>query len=339
MSIKKGGKIALFFITAVFLLGLFLFGWWRKNTSPVSPIQEETVFIVTRGSSTNQIGEKLYDKGLIRNPFVFRVYVQFLASQNNMNFGEFILSPSMNISEIVDTLQGKPVEIWITIPEGLRLTQMVEVFVNNLKKSGDDAEVFRREFLEKSQGREGLLFPDTYLFPPDASASLVVDKMSLTFELKVIRGLENEINESRYGLDEIMIMASIIEREAKTNEERPLVAGILWKRIETPGWLMQADATLQYAVANARCPQYKPDCNWWPILTKEDMGIDSYYNSYKHDGLPPAPIASPGLSSIKAALNPQLSDYWFYIHDLEGKIHFAKTLDEHNINISKYLRR
>jgi UPF0755 protein len=123
-------------------------------------------------------------------------------------------------------------------------------------------------------------------------------------------------------------MASIIERETKTNEERPVVAGILWKRLEND-WPLQVDATLQYAIANSE--------TWWPILTKEDLEINSSYNSYKFTVLPPTPIASPGLSSIKASANPQDSDYWFYIHDPEAQIHYAETIEEHNNNIRKYL--
>ena len=139
--------------------------------------------------------------------------------------------------------------------------------------------------------------------------------------------------------EEIIIMASIIERETKGKEERPIVAGILWKRLETPGWLMQVDATNQYAVANSECSSKVRCDNWWRILTKEDLEIDSFYNTYKYKALPPAPISNPGFSSIEAALYPQETNFWFYLHDPEGEIHFAQTLQEHNKNIRVYLYR
>ncbi|MEJ2347990.1 MAG: endolytic transglycosylase MltG, partial [Patescibacteria group bacterium] len=143
------------------------------------------------------------------------------------------------------------------------------------------------------------------------------------------------INNSGYNLNQIITLASLLERETITNEERPVVAGILWKRVEA-GWPLQVDAAVQYAIATADC-QGKIECEWWPILTKEDLAINSSYNTYKYPGLPPAPIASPGLSSIKAAIFPEDSPYWFYLHDADGEIHYAETLEEHNANVSRYL--
>jgi len=138
-------------------------------------------------------------------------------------------------------------------------------------------------------------------------------------------------------MNQIITMASIVERESRINTERPVVSGILWKRLETDGWLLQADATVQYAVASENCKLKIENCQWWPILTREELEIDSPYNSYKFSSLPPAPIASPGLASIKAAVFPEESSYWFYIHDPEGEIHYAATITEHNLNVRKYL--
>jgi UPF0755 protein len=133
---------------------------------------------------------------------------------------------------------------------------------------------------------------------------------------------------SNLTFSEAIVMASILERETKTDAERPIVAGILLNRIED-GMPLQVDASVQYAVGTSK--------NWWPILTLEDLKINSSYNTYKFRGLPPGPIASPGLSSIEAVMNPEKSDFWYYIHDSDGKIHYAKTLAEHNANIAKYL--
>ncbi|MBI4033134.1 MAG: endolytic transglycosylase MltG, partial [Candidatus Blackburnbacteria bacterium] len=140
-------------------------------------------------------------------------------------------------------------------------------------------------------------------------------------------------------------LASIVERETLTDEERPIVAGILLKRLEA-GWPLQADATLQYAIASVNCTLRKETSaaqsvkceDWWPIPSSEDKKIKSLYNTYLNRGLPPGPIANPGLSSIKAVVSPQDSPYWFYLHDGNGKIHYAKTSEEHAENIRKYLQ-
>ena len=130
-------------------------------------------------------------------------------------------------------------------------------------------------------------------------------------------------------------MASIIERETKTDEERPVVAGILINRLDIDMGL-QADATVQYAAASINC-RAEEECNWWPILTKGDLAINSPYNTYRFRGLPPAPIASPGISSLRAAVSPEESDYLYYLHDADGGVHYAETLSEHNENVRIYL--
>ena len=131
-------------------------------------------------------------------------------------------------------------------------------------------------------------------------------------------------------------MASLVEREAKHDDDRPVIAGIMLKRLKAD-WPLQIDATLQYALANLRCIA-KSSCDWWIVPTAADKKINSAYNTYLNNGLPPAPICNPGLSSIKAVVNPQTNNYWFYISDSKGQMHYAKTIEEHNENIAKYLR-
>ncbi|KKR62981.1 MAG: Aminodeoxychorismate lyase, partial [Candidatus Woesebacteria bacterium GW2011_GWA1_40_43] len=140
--------------------------------------------------------------------------------------------------------------------------------------------------------------------------------------------LKDGIDVSTLTLKEIIMLASIIERETKMDEERPMVAGVLINRLNIDMGL-QADATVQYAVGTAG--------NWWPILTKEDLLVNSPYNTYRFRGLPPAPIANPGLSSITAAVFPEESDYLYYLHDAKGQAYFARTLAEHNENVRQYL--
>jgi UPF0755 protein len=326
-------------IILIILLGGLLVGaisWWNTNSKPASSSETPVRLVIPKGSSATEIGERLQDEDLIKNSLAFKIYVQFANKAKKIQAGEYTLSPNLSLVEIVTKLSSGPDEVWVTIPEGLRREEVVEKFIAGLEIQ-EDTESFRQEFLSESAGKEGFLFPDTYLFPKTTKASLVVSKMLSTFNEKLDDGLQERINESGYSLLEIVILASIVERETGGDAERPLVAGILLKRLEA-GWSLQADAALQYAVANSKLKTQNSKLdNWWPVLTREDLEIDSAFNTYKFAGLPPAPIASPGLSSIKAVVYPEESPYWFYLHDGEGNVHFAETLEEHNENIRMYL--
>lgn len=327
-------------IPIIFLVGMISFAsgayfWWSQNSESVSNSKEEIDFLVVRGRSASEIGQALFEKGLIRSPLAFKFYVQLTGKSDEIQAGEFRLSPTLSLEEIVEKLSGPPLELWVTIPEGLRKEEIVERFINGLEKEGPDITEFRKEFLEQSKSLEGYLFPDTYLFPRDVRALTVVSTLKSTFDKRM-----NEVGNNYpggYDLNDIVTLASLIEREAITDEERSVVAGILYNRL-TNDWPLQVDAAVQYALANESCSG-KVECTWWPKnLTKEDLEIDSPYNTYKYPGIPPAPIANPGFESLKAAANPTPSDYYFYIH-ADGQIYYAKTLSEHNANVSRYLRK
>jgi UPF0755 protein len=315
--------------------------WWGAAAKPVSGETAEKDFLIVRGSSAAQIGTKLEKEGLIRSSLAFRLYVQATGKAKSIQAGEYSLSPSYSLLKMVDILSNGPIEVWVTIPEGLRREEIAQRFADGLGKA--DKQAFVQEFLNAAKAKEGYLFPDTYLFPKTASASAVVNKMLATFDIKIAE-LQEGIENSDLSLNEIVTLASIVERETRTSEERPVVAGILINRLDINMGLA-ADATVQYAVANAQCPaspaggqMLKAKCDdWWPILTREDIAINSPYNTYKYRGLPPTPIASPGLSSLRAAVFPEDSDYLYYLHDAKGEAHYARTLEEHNANIAKFL--
>ena len=295
--------------------------WFYINVQPVSDKNTFTNFIIAKGSSASQVGNKLVNAGLIKNALAFKIYIQFTGQSGSLQSGEFRLSPSFSLFQNITALFSGPVELWVTIPEGLRREEVAAKFAVALGKDN----VFTDEFLQVSKGKEGYLFPDTYLFPTEASASAIVKKMTDTFIAKTQKLITKG---SSLTFSESVILASIIERETKTDAERPVVAGILMNRIED-GMPLQVDASVQYAVGTLK--------NWWPILSLADLKVDSRYNTYKYQGIPPSPIANPGLSSLTAAFTPTANDYWYYIHDSKGQIHYAKTLTEHNANIAKYL--
>ena len=328
--------IPLIIVALLFSIVIGVLLWWRKNSKPVSNDTKTVDFLVVKGRGANQIGEALYDEGLIISPLAFKIYVQVSGKADQVQAGEFRISPSYSLTQVVDTLTKPPAELWVTIPEGLRREEIVERFIAGLEIEEAEGDVFRQEFLQASDKDEGYLFPDTYLFPRTASATLVVTKMRSTFEVKISE-FEDDLKESTLKLNEIVTLASIIERETRTDEERPVVAGILLNRLEI-GMSLQADATVQYAVANTKCQMLNAKCkDWWPIILKDDITINSPFNTYRFSGLPPAPIASPGISSLKAVVSPEETDYLYYLHDAEGGIHYAETLGGHNANIREYL--
>ncbi len=312
----------LLLIPLLLILGIgFGVVWLYFNTQPVSANKTFSNFLIAKGSSASQVGTKLQSGGFVRSALAFRVYLKVTGQDSKIQAGEFRLSPSFNLFQTVDALFKGPIEIWVTIPEGLRREEVAQKFTTGL----DRDQAFTNEFLQASKGQEGMLFPDTYLFPKEASASSIVNKMTKTFKART-----NDLTTaSSLTFDQRLVLASIIERETKNSpSERPMVAGILLNRLEI-GMPLQVDATVQYAIGTS--------ANWWPILSREDLKINSKFNTYKFTGLPPSPIASPGLTALTAAFSPQSNDYFYYIHDNEGKIHYARTLEEHNQNVHTFL--
>lgn len=320
MKIRKRFLIPTLVLVMAILGGVFSFFWWNESIKPLTIDSSPKNFVIQKGSSASEIANKLQKEGFIKSALAFKIYIQITNRSKKILSGEYRLPQNLSLSELVNKLEKGPDEIWTTIPEGLRREEVVERFIKAFELNILEADKFRKEFLEISKDNEGYLFPDTYLFPKTASPSGVIKKMVSTFENKI--GINVERN--------VVILASLVERETKTSEERPTVAGILLKRLKV-GWPLQVDASLQYAVADTNLSKY------WLPLTKKDLEIDSPYNTYKFKGLPPTPIANPGLSSIRAAQEPEDSPYWFYLHDPQGKIHFAKTIEEHNQNIRNYL--
>ena len=245
--------------------------------------------------------------------------------------GDYQIPQNLSSQEIDKLLTFGALDIWITFPEGQRIEQQAETLVNKLKTADNEKYQFdKQDYIKEAE--EGYMFPDTYLISKDASASAIVKKLRGTFEDKVTKsllgkGLNNGLTEN-----EAIILASLIEREAKTNEERAIIAGILLNRIKD-GMALQVDATVQYAKGYDESNK-----TWWPGITQEDYtSVKSPYNTYLYTGLPPAPISNPGLDSIRAAAEPISTPYYYYLHDSKGKIHYAKTGEEHQQNIQKYL--
>ena len=331
-------KLLLIIPLLLILLAGGAFVWWKNVLSAANP-KDSTGYdvLITKGQGVSAIAAKLEKQGIIKDDLAFRLYTKFTGTDKKIKAGEYRLSPNLPLDKLVETLLKGPSLLWVTIPEGLRREEVPSKYIKALEIKPESQDKFIADFLAATQDSEGMLFPETYLFPKDVTANKVVSTMTNTFNQKVTEQMKTDAAKKGMDLNEVLSLAAIVERETRTAQERPIVAGILLKRMEI-GMPLQTDATLQYIFANERCKANQTDCNWWTPPTVEQKKIRSPYNTYLNQGLPPAPIASPGLTSIKAVIYPEESDYLYYIHDNDGKIRYGKTLEEHNANVQKYLR-
>lgn len=300
----------------------------RSLLSPLNPDSVETVrFVIPKGQAVSTIGERLESEGLIKSSLAFRLVVEMYDLGTDIQAGSFDLSPAATTQEIATALTQGTEDVWITLLEGWRREEIAESL------AAEDLDFFDQdEFLELSKGSEGMLFPDTYLIPREMTTENIYSLLKNTFDRKVTQGLSEEIAESEYSFEEILVMASLVEREARNYDQMRVVAGILWNRIEL-GMALQVDATLQYASGYNVFEQ-----SWWVPPTPAQKEINSPFNTYQNPGLPPQPIANPSLNAIKATLNPEQTNDLFYIHALDGSMYTASTLEQHNANINRYLR-
>lgn len=311
----------LILLAALLLIILVIgIGWWNNALQPVNPNSNtQKMFAVSKGVGIRELGNQLKKDSLIKDPVVFFLYIKQQGLDKKIEAGQFRLSPSMSVPKIAEELQHGALDKWLTIPEGFRTEQIAEELKNDFPN-------YQSSWETELKAHEGYLFPDTYLIPRDADISVIIDKLSSTFNAKIESiGLQP----TDPNLSTIITEASLIEREANTDAEKPLIASVINNRI-ADGMPLQIDATVQYAIG-------KRSGKWWDVPTIEDLQVNSSYNTYKIIGLPPTPICNPGLASINAALHPASSDYLYYVHDPQGNIHFAKTDSEHQANINKYL--
>lgn len=333
-SFPKLPKIIL--LSIVFLL-IFLFvmklSYDNVITKPNSTVDEKISIEIKEGESVNSILENLIEKGLLQKRYYYytKVYLKLNDLETKLQAGNYELPIQLSIVELMNALQsGKDLDTWISIPEGLRKDEIAERIEAELSK--DESSVFsKEEFLSLTENTEfisslglnvevtnleGFLFPDRYAFAKDTSTEDVLKTLVENFKNKV---------GSEYTYQDI-ILASIVEREGYNKNDRPVIAGIIIKRFEE-GWLLQTDATLLYPVKD-----------WKHDITAQDKADDNPYNTYKKIGLPPTPICNPGLESIEAVWEPTESKYYYYIHDKDGYPHYGETLEDHNANVSEYLR-
>jgi UPF0755 protein len=303
----------------IFLMaGIF---WWNNGIGTVDPKDKSyKIFVISPGLGIRKIASDLKAQNLIRDPTVFFLLLKQSGLDKKIQAGDFRLSPSMTAQEIAENLTHGTIDIWITIPEGQRAQEVANTLSQKIP-------TYDGEWLKLLAENEGYLFPDTYLIPRNADINQIINIMRINFDKKFAT-LKNNANLSK---NQIVIIASMIEREAKYEEDRPLVASVILNRLNI-SMPLQIDATVQYALGYS-----KEEKTWWKKnLTLADLKVKSPYNTYENNGLPEAPISNPGLDSLLAVISAPQTNYLYYISDKTGHNHYAETVEEHNLNIKKY---
>ncbi|HOA47458.1 MAG TPA: endolytic transglycosylase MltG [Candidatus Pacearchaeota archaeon] len=350
----------------VLCLGGFYFYLESEVQKPFQADNKENItktFKIEEKSGLREIAKNLKNEGLIKSDIAF-VYYVLKNNKDHLKDGYYCLSPVMTISEIVETMEEEQLkeEIKITFPEGFRLSQIEERLENyfqqfstsNLQLSDFKTKNFKNQygFLSDAPDEanlEGYLFPDTYLFycfEPEVSCesgkpviskcgkgdlNAIVQKFLTNFDKKLTSELREEIQIQGKSVFEIITMASILEKEVQTPDDKKIVSGIFWKRIKD-GIPLQSCATIAYVLNEGEWTFSEMQ-----TAIAKNKDIESAYNTYKYKGLPIGPISNPGIDAIKAAIFPEFTDYNYFLTDpVSGKTIFSKTLEEHNQNIVKY---
>lgn len=337
---KKGKSVGktVFWILVIALVGSFIFGYsqysaYEKSlTTRNSESATEIDFFIEEGDTTDEIVNALIEVGLLREDYktYFKIYLRQSGEASKFQAGSFRIPMNLTMKELAITLQtaGVP-DLWVTIPEGLRKDEIANILAEAFATR--EGSVFNEdEFLALTENEEfiansglnlqtdnleGFIFPDRYLLPVESTTELVLTTLIENYKTK---------DQSGYTYEEVII-ASMLEREGNGVEEYGMISDIIARRLEE-GWYLGIDATLLY---------YFGDWNY--ELTIWDLeDTDNPYNTRAILGLPPTPISNPGQDALEAAHNPTPNNYYYYMHDSDGIIHYAKTLSEHNNNIAKY---
>lgn len=336
---RKGGVVLVFLIiiaVAAIAAGVLYLRHqkrYKQSLGPKLPGSQETVeVVIPSGSTATTISKILEDQGIIKDADMFKLQIKKEDLAKELKAGNYRLSPGMSSSEILKVLteQQERVAEKLVVPEGFEIKNIVQRLekmnfseVSEFQELVSDKANFETDFpflkdLPQNSSLEGYLFPATYEVGKEDSAKSLIEQMLRAYRRVYQNHIEGKLPKEM-NLNQLMTMASIVEREARTDKDRPLISSVFYNRlnIKMP---LQSCATVQFLLGERKAN-----------LSNEDLKIDSPYNTYKNAGLPPGPIANPGLKSIEAALNPEQTDYLFFVLTGEDGSHtFTKTLDEHN---------
>lgn len=334
-------RLVVWGIAILLLAGGIAFWYWSGQVDSSHGVKKEEVeFVIGKGEGATQVAERLETEQLIGSKLAFLYYVMHSRLEDKLQSGAYRISGTMTIPEMVQQFtEGKviPPGVKVTFPEGFTAKMMAERLEKNNLPADEFLQIVtnpypkwreKYSFLQSvptGKSLEGFLFPDTYIFPKEATGELIVDELLQTFERKALPLFTQYQGKTKLSFYESLILASIVEEEGKNAEERRMISDVFLKRLAI-GQPLQSDATVNYALGTSKMqPTFK------------DIESDSPYNTYKNVGLPPTPIASPGVESLRAALDPLPNDYFYFLNNLKtGETVFSKTFEEHVANRDKH---
>lgn len=352
-------SLVVMFMLAIFLIPLSTFA------VEITTSDNQKTFVVSLGEKESDIVEHLYTEKIIKSKDTFKLILDIAKLHDKIKPGGYKIANNLNEIQVIGILISEPSMKWVVIPEGYRKEQIAEVLAKELGwKEKQKMDWIFNITESKADYAEGVYFPDTYLIPVNETGEQISKRMINRFNEK-FSYYQNEFSENDIKWTTALKIASIVQREAASKEDMPLIAGVIWNRL-SENMRLEIDATVQYIKdfnshintnvckkedtllwKNGLCFKsslikdpflYVSGNDWWKPITVSDEKINSPYNSYLSDGLPPRPISNPGINAIDAVLSPAVTDCLFYLHDNSKKIHCAKTYEEHLKNIDMYLK-
>ncbi len=332
-----GNKIkAMLVLLAAVMAGLIFYVQWQLK--PVDKEQSEPVIVeIPSNSSCASVANLLEDKHLIKNAWAFRAYARYTGLDSKIQTGEYQLSADMSVPQILEHLvSGNEVLHTVTIPEGYTVEETAALLAGKgyvdkekflkLCKEGDFNYPFLKGQKNTNYVLEGYLFPDTYKFSKQATEEEIIQMMLQRFVQEMDKlDFTQKAQKLNLTVHEAVTIAAMIEKEARVDKDRPLISGVIQNRMKK-NMPLQIDATVLYALGEHK-----------EVVLYQDLEVDSPYNTYKVNSLPPGPIASPGAASLKAAVEPNNHNYLYYVAKPDGSHDFSQTLDEHNLKKAQYL--
>ncbi len=308
-------------LIAAMVLGILICALYVFAIRPPANFPSGQLVTVPEGQSLSTIAQTLHDSGVIRSQLAFKIIIKILGEDKTLHAGDYLFKEPLNVFSIarrvaIGAFGLEPFRFRIL--DGATTVQMADIYSTVLQRFN------KEKFLAAAQPQEGYLFPDTYFFLPNATEQTIIEAMHQNFDTQVA-SMTPSVASSTHSLHDIVIMASILEREARTYQDRQMIAGVLWRRLKL-GMPLQADATFLYTIGKGSFD-----------LTVSDLESNSPYNTYTHKGLPPTPIGSPSLDSIRAATDPIDKGYLYYLADNSGVTHYSKTYAHQRANERIYL--
>lgn len=308
-------------VSVVVLASVILAGFEvKKRAVDDGPLSDSVVVNIAKGASVQQSAEILHEQGVIDSPLLLRLVLKYQGNEGKLKAGEYLFEPHISMMNVIAKLvRGDVVYHKITIPEGYTVGQVLYLLNNDEALSGEFEVI----------PEEGAFLPETYIFQRNESRDVIVQKAAASMQKKLQEVWDNRAENLPYkDMGELLVMASIIEKETGVDEERAKVSSVFVNRLRQ-GMRLQTDPTVIYALTEGKSELGR-------ALTRKDLEIDSPYNTYKYAGLPPTPICNPGAASLYAAAHPDSTDYLYFVASGNGGHNFAKSLKEHNQNVTNW---